>query len=161
MKIKFIKASIEDSIYIKKIIDKCGKKMFLEEGLKHWMNPISINFIENNIKNKSVYLVLLDDEIVGTFTISRNDFNIFNDNSDKYLYLSKFAIEPSKNRMGIGKKCIEFCEALAIKKNLLGIRLDVYEKSYNAINFYKSNDFKELFFKNTTNFRVVCMEKLI
>ena len=140
------------------ILKECGEDMYKNQSLEHWLNPYPISKIREDIVSKRLFLVKLNNEFVGTFSLDKNSSRFFTDNKN-YIYLSKFAVLPKHSGIGIGRKCLNYIETIAKNENYKGIRLDVYDKSKHAINFYIRNGFKELFVAKTTNFSVICMEK--
>lgn len=134
--------------------------MYKKNRLKHWLNPYSMEYIKNDIKTKSVFIVRENEKTIATFSLSEQKSNYFSDN-ERFIYLSKFAVHPDESRRGLGKTCLKFIENLCISNRFEGIRLDVYEKSYPAVKFYLKNGFEELFKAKTKNFGVICMEKRV
>lgn len=164
MCIKFVKASNVsqhvDTIY--NLIYKCGQDMYNNDGLSHWKNGYSRENIERDISEKEVYLVTKEHDFVGCFMITTSASCFFTDiNRNKYIYISKLAIDPRVSGKGIGSKSIKFCELFAIERQLKGIRLDVYSKSKKAIKFYENLGFIRGDIKDTRHFQVLCMEKVI
>lgn len=156
----FKKATIDNIDDIKYIIDKCGMDMYERFGLEHWRNGISIEYIKNSMVKNDVYIVINGENIIATFTINNNVNKFFLDiDNNMYLYISKVAVNPKYSGKGIGRDIIKFCETEAISRHLKGIRLDVYDKSNNAIRFYENCGFKIKFTEKTNHFKVLCMEK--
>ena len=91
---------------------------------------------------------------------SEQKSNYFND-IERFIYLSKFAVQPTESGRGLGKKCLQYIEDLCKTEGFKGIRLDVYDKSHRAVNFYLKIGFEELFKAKTRNFDIVCMEKRV
>ncbi len=161
--LKFIRLIEKDNVYHQKvyeILQQCGQYMYKKEGLVHWLKPYPIEKIKEDVKTKSVFIVKENGCVVATFTLSDMKSIYFNDD-DKFIYLSKFAVLPSKSGQGIGTSSIKYIEQFAKDNNFLGIRLDVYNKSVRAINFYLKNGFIKLFEAPTKHFKVVCMEKRV
>lgn len=160
---EFIKLTEKDDIYyqeVYEILKKCGKDMYEKDNLSHWLKPYPIINIKEDVKTKSVFIVKNEEYTVATFMLSDKKSIFFNDD-EKFIYLSKFAVLPDMAGAGIGTRCIKYIEELVRENNFLGIRLDVYNKSQKAIDFYIKNGFTKLFESPTKHFRVVCMEKRV
>ena len=142
------------------ILKICGEDMHKKQSLNHWLKPYPINKIKEDIHSKRVFLVKDNNEYIATFSLDKNSSKFFNDNGP-YIYLSKFAVLPNRSGKGIGKKCLEYIDCLIKDEKYKGVRLDVYDKSTHAINFYLKNGFNNLFESKTTNFTVICMEKRV
>lgn len=159
--LEFIELKDDNSNHYKEvyfILKECGEDMYKNQLLEHWLNPYPLSKIKEDIISKRLFLVKLNQEFIGTFSLDKNSSKFFDDNKN-YIYLSKFAILPNQSGRGIGSRCLNYIETIAKNENYKGIRLDVYDKSKHAINFYMRNGFKELFLAKTTNFSVICMEK--
>lgn len=149
----------EDEInQVYNIIKLCGQEMYVKDGLEHWKKPYPIEAIRKNIMDSEVYVILSDDNVVGTVTVTNNKSIYFDDNIPA-IYISKFAIHPEYFGQGIGSEMIKWLEKLAVKRNIKTIRLDVYVKSEKAIVFYQHRGFEIMDEKPTRNFSVYCMEK--
>lgn len=142
------------------ILKICGENMYKTQCLNHWLKPYPIDRIRDDIKLKRLFLVKINEEYIATFSLDKNSSKFFNDN-EKYIYLSKFAVHPNQSGKGIGGKCLDYIEYIVQNEGYKGIRLDVYDKSIQAINFYIKNGFNKLFVTKTTNFNVICMEKRV
>lgn len=150
----------DDQLYteVLRILHKSGQSMFLNEGLSHWLKPYPLEKLKEDISDKAVFLAMQSNEVLGTFMLTKNKTQFFKD-EDNYIYLSKFAVAPNHSKKGLGTQCLDFIEDWAKKHNYIGVRLDVYEKSIPAINFYKKNNFQVVSTGKTTNFNVICMQK--
>lgn len=142
------------------ILKASGSYMVNNFGLMHWAKPYSKEQIEKDIENKDVYIVRNADQNIATFMLSEETSYYFKEiPDDNAVYLSKLAVNPDIINSGIGTACMNYIEEICRQNNKTKIRLDVYDKSLQAVNFYHKMGYKKLFLKNTTNFRVICMEK--
>lgn len=142
------------------ILKASGSYMVDTFGLMHWSKPYSKEKIEQDIANKDVYIVRDNNENIATFMLSGDTSYYFEEIPDENaVYLSKLAVNPDVVNLGIGTACMNYIEELCRQNNKTRVRLDVYDKSTQAVNFYIKMGYKELFLKDTTNFRVICMEK--
>lgn len=147
--IKIEKAKIEHTNYIYNNIKSCADDM-AKQGMFHWIPYYEKKCIEEDIKSKDVYIVKINNSIVGNFILTVKDEGI---------YLGKLTILPEYSGKGIGTRCLTFIEKYAQEKAIRLINLDVYEKSIKAINFYKKNGYKIIGEKPTRRFKVKLMQK--
>lgn len=142
------------------ILKAAGSYMVETFGLMHWSKPYSKEKIEQDIENKDVYIVRDDNQNIATFMLSEDTSYYFEEIPDENaVYLSKLAVNPDVVNSGIGTACMHYIEDICRQNGKTKVRLDVYDKSVQAVNFYIKMGYKELFLKDTTNFRVICMEK--
>ena len=150
--LEFIKAEQKnnhiESIY--NILYDCGQDMYNSKGLTHWKNPYKTEWIERDISQKDVFLAKEGNTFVATFSLTT---------MDSCVYLSKLAVSPEFSGKGLGRQCMAYIEAFAIKKGVTLVKLDVYDKSEGAIAFYKNLGYIVTGEKPTTNFNVLLMEK--
>jgi ribosomal protein S18 acetylase RimI-like enzyme len=160
---KFIEVSFDNELLIEKVFDillESGQHMYDTEGLTHWLNPYSIDKIKESLIDKRIFLTMEGSRTIATFTLSDTKTKFFTD-EENFIYLSKFAVKPTLSNKGLGSECLDFMEKLVKEQKFIGIRLDVYEKSIPAINFYKKKGFSITSTANTTNYKVLCMEKRV
>lgn len=161
--LQFEEVKIEDDLSLNNIFNilkETGQHMYETEGLTHWLKPYTIKNIKEDLKYKSIFLVTEQKEILATFALSKIKSKFFKD-EEKFIYLSKFAVSPNQSNKGLGSKCLDFIENLVQEQDFIGIRLDVYEKSIPAINFYKKKGFLITSTESTKNYTVLCMEKRV
>lgn len=142
------------------ILKASGSYMVETFGLMHWSRPYSKENIAHDIENKEVYIVKNEGQNIATFMLSQDTSYYFQEIPDENaVYLSKLAVNPNVVNTGIGTSCMKYIEEYCRNNNKTRVRLDVYDKSEQAVNFYTKIGYKQLFSKDTTNFRVICMEK--
>lgn len=148
-----VQAKADEYIFVYNNIKKCADEM-AKQGLEHWIPYYSKEKIEEDIKKNKVYLVKVEEKIVGSFILTL-------DKEKKTIYLGKLAIIPEYEGKGIGSKCLRFIEQYVKENDINLIELDVYEKSTNAIKFYEKNGYKIIGEKLTRRFKVKKMIKEI
>lgn len=147
-------------------IIKCsGEQMFKENGLEHWKNPYPIESLKKDCAEKEVFLIKdsSEDIYIHTFQLSFENSKDINDLEERRRIstINKFATVPEATGKGVGKNSIDYIENYCREKGVNLIKLDVYEKSEHAINFYEKRGFKITGSRLTRNFRVLLMEKEI
>ena len=149
--IRQIAAEDEEAIAdIHTILRECGEDMYEKQRLTHWKTPYPIERIRQDAREKHVYAVYYEGEVVATFQLSFRSSE---------AYLSKLAVRPAFARRGIGGDCLRFIEELCRKQGLHRICLDVYDKSEHAICFYQKHGFQTIGSAPTRHFTVALMEK--
>jgi len=153
--LEFCKAFDNDECveHIQQILLSCGNDMYEKHGLTHWLRPYSKENIKNDILCKNVFVVKDDTEYIATFTVMQC--------KEDCIYVSKLAVKPECAGQGIGRQCMDFIEKFALERNIHSLRLDVYDKSRHAIDFYLKQNFSVTGERPTTNFRVLLMEKIL
>lgn len=140
---------------ITKILHSCGKDMANKYGLQHW----------NNSWIKSWIIVLL--------CLHKNEVYLVNDKKqnavatfqtrrvgDEYFF-EKLAVMPNVSGGGIGTFCVNSIEKSAKSFKCKKVRMEVYDKSNHAINFYKKRGYRVKEQKNTRKYTELVMEKIV
>ena len=155
MEIQFIKVFPDelnkiDSVF--NILKLCGSDMHENQGLAHWKIPYEKECIIHDCQTKEVYLGIdsKQEAYVHTFQIAFHE---------KIANICKFATLPAESGKGIASKSMRFIEDICKQRNIERMLLDVYEKSFRAINFYKKNGFVITSSSPTKYFTVYNMEK--
>ena len=158
------KAEVCDKDIIYNNLKLCSNKMYEEQGLDHWIPVYAVKNIEKDIKEKIVFVIEYNNNIIGNFTLnnSLNDLwkqNEYYNKIDKCIYVSKLCIIPEYSRHGLGKKCMEFIEKYAKDNSYKYVCLDVYDKAIHAVKFYKKIEYKVVGEAKTRRFNVLLMKK--
>ncbi|MEJ8777872.1 GNAT family N-acetyltransferase [Pseudogracilibacillus sp. ICA-222130] len=161
MKLEFERIQSHNKSKIKEIsniINSCGIDMYERHGLNHWSKEYTINMIEKEFDSREVFLArdLCSNKYIHTFQLEH-----FIENNMKGVVLHKFATSPLYSGLGIGDSSLKYIEEYCEIKNIKILKLEVYEKSINAIKFYEKRGFKQISTRNTTNFSVIIMQKLL
>ena len=124
--------------------------------------------ISEDIRNKTFYIFLINDEITGGINIDKIQDKTYldiewKDKGNKFLVVHRLAVRQEFWKKGIGNKLMIFAESLVKEKKLNSIRLDTYSSNPIAINFYLNLGYikkGEIFLKPNKN-EYYCFEKLI
>jgi len=141
---------------IARIYKECGEKMFLEEGLLHWADALSMSFVKDMVLKRETYVVKRDDNCVAFFTIGENNSYFTPDGSA--LFIGKMATTPEMWNNGIGTFCMDWIKAEAKRRGKKHLRTTVYQKSANAVNFLTNRGFKKVYERSSKHFVVDCLE---
>ena len=104
------------------------------------------------IENKTIYSVLFDGELIGTFTLK------FNENY-RLLEIQKIAIKDDMQNKGIGSFIMDTAEHLARLKNEKKIMIQTYEDHKQLVDFYMHRNYKTFAAKIRKGNNVLMMEK--
>ena len=124
--------------------------------------------VSEDIRNKSFYIFLINDKIIGGINIDKIQDKTYldiewKDKGNKFLVVHRLAVRQEFWKKGIGNKLMIFAESLVKEKKLNSIRLDTYSSNPIAINFYLNLGYikkGEIFLKPNKN-EYYCFEKLI
>ena len=124
--------------------------------------------ISEDIRNKTFYIFLINDKIIGGINIDKIQDKTYldvewKDKANKFLVVHRLAVRQEFWKKGIGNKLMIFAESLVKEKRLNSIRLDTYSSNPIAINFYLNLGYikkGEIFLKPNKN-EYYCFEKLI
>ena len=124
--------------------------------------------ISQDIRNKSFYIFLINDKIIGGINVDKIQDKTYldvewKDKDNKFLVVHRLAVRQEFWKKGIGNKLMIFAESLVKEKKLNSIRLDTYSSNPIAINFYLNLGYikkGEIFLKPNKN-EYYCFEKLI
>lgn len=141
---------------IARIYKECGEKMFLEEGLLHWADALSMSFVKDMVLKRETYVVRRDDKSVAFFTMGENNSYFTPDGNA--LFIGKLATTPEMWNNGIGTFCIDWIKAEAKKRGKKHLRTTVYQKSANAVSFLSNRGFKKVYERSSKHFVVDCLE---
>ncbi|MCB2296196.1 GNAT family N-acetyltransferase [Clostridium tagluense] len=111
-----------------------------ENGIKQWTYPCNRSEIEMDIKKRHSYVLLMDDFIVGTFSLKDiKDFDFFlMEPNSKYLY--KIAILPEYQGKKLGMEIVNY--ACGYSRNLKSaLYLDCFAGNKKLRNFYSDAGF--------------------
>jgi len=132
-------AELKDKDIIVELLNKVTLYLH-KKGINQWVYPWDTNRIKHDIENKLVYLLIVEDLIVGTFSIKDTD-NINVDlikPENKYLY--RIAILPEYQGKGLGSSIVEF--SLDYSKNMgKSLYLDCWAGNEKLRSFYSNTGF--------------------
>lgn len=139
------------------IIKECGEKMFLDDGLLHWADPLPIDKIKQECIDNAVFVVLENGRAIATFQINEKS-SVYFDVIKKALYLHRMAVSPELWGQGVGTRIYEYAKIRKKQDGCECIRSTVYEKSDKAIAFFEKCGLHELYRRPSKHFILICME---
>lgn len=150
-------ATLKDSRKIKDILFKTATWLN-EKGSKQWSGLLKgedVHNIEEAINREEVYLVYVEDKLIGTFALWDKqtgwDKDLWNENESRdYLYLHRIALSEDSHGKNLGKELLNSAKQIARDANKKGIRLDCIASNRHLNNYYQSNGFT--YFKTIKNY---------
>lgn len=114
-----------------------------------WNDEYPFCILKNDINNKEMYVIEIDDKIIGTFSLSTFDnpeYHVINWTSDnkKWFYLNRLVVLPSEQRKGYAKYAMNYIEKYAKENDFETIRLTVHKDNIYAIKLYEKFGFSKI-----------------
>lgn len=146
---KFRKADKSDVNNIMNIIQQ-AQEYFKEEGIDQWQNNYpNPETIKNDIDNEESYVLIKDNNIVGTTAVSfegEPTYNSIYDGSwlsnDKYATIHRVAVDNKHKGLGLASEIINQAEKLCIKNGIQSIKVDTHEDNISMQKLLKKCNFK-------------------
>tara|TARA_R110000772_G_scaffold21039_11_gene58195 strand:- start:846 stop:1346 length:501 start_codon:yes stop_codon:yes gene_type:complete len=146
----------------------CANKM-TSEDIFQWNNiyPNKEAFQKDVVRNE-LYVLLSESYIIGCIVISSEKDPEYSEidwltRDSTHYYIHRLAIHPDFQKMGYGKKLMDFAEELARKNKVASIRLDTFSQNHRNQKFYETREYSRLgsiFFPNQSEHPFYCYEKL-
>lgn len=132
-------AEKEDLLQIQTVLNETTLHL-LRKGISQWAYPWSVDVIETDLNNDFLYVVLHNNQIIGTFSISNidqlSDLQIEPDSK----YLSKIAILPEFQGRKFGSSITNYAKSYVQDSNK-SLYLDCWAGNEKLKDFYKQNGF--------------------
>ncbi len=141
-------ANTNDAPALAELHTAVANHLTLEHGRGPWSSSTSEKGILFALRNTQVFVARERSKIIATlrFTTKKPwaiDTSYFTD-CDRPLYLLAMAVAPSRQRQGIGRKCLEAAAKIARAFPADALRLDAYDAKAGAGPFYASCGFTEM-----------------
>ena len=149
---KLHKYELNRLLPVAKILNRCGKDMAKKYGLHHWDNSRikSCIIVLLCVLKNEIYLVLDGEEPIATFQTKK---------IGDVLFFEKLAVIPEVSGNGYGSHCIKLIEEQARKLGCHHVRMEVYEQSKHAIEFYIHKGYSKVGVTGTLRYTNLVMEK--
>ena len=167
--IKIELATLNELDRVKEIAEACAKNM-IENNIFQWNDKYpSREIFKEDIKNKSLYVSKINQEVVGCIMFSSIKDDVYKTvnwiTQDEYnLYIHRLAVDPIFQKRGIARKMMDFAEDFAKSNNYISVRLDTFSQNPRNNKFYKSRGYNKLddvYFPRQSEFPFHCYEKLL
>jgi len=158
-------ATDKDSGILANILTEATKYK-VEHGDYTWGNdPYTVDEVKHYMKNGNVFIVILDNEPVGSFSLQWEDRRIWGEQPSNAAYLHQLAIKSSLHGRGLGEQIIKRAEEESLKNEKKIFRLDCEENNLGLCKYYEKQGFKKVGSKKVTSeigtYKAALYEKLL
>ena len=154
-KIQIIQGQVEDLDSIMQLIKNVYTEM-QSRGLTNWGSHYpTIEFFKEDIKLKELFVLKLDQKIIGTVTLTPNkmtspdipeheEVEWMEPRKDKYMTLLRLAVDPAFQNKGYARKLLEFSDDYCRSQGYNAIRLEAINTTLNLrlIRLYENSGYK-------------------
>ena len=129
------RAEPEDAGAIREITRRAFEKYVKDANISSDIEALeeTIEQIEADIKNKYVYIALVNEVTVGSMRININD--------DKTAYLTRFGVRADHSNMGIGKALMALADSLMKEFEMNKLTLHTASTYRELVRFYYGRGF--------------------
>ena len=148
MRVRLAVATPSDASGIATLHAAVAQRLTAEFGEGHWSRAPSERAVIADLRRSTVYFARGLGKVIATLALSTRkpwaiDKTYFSP-AENPLYLTSMAIDPSLQRKGIGRRCMEEAVTAARSWPADAIRLDAYDAPAGAGGFYASCGFREV-----------------
>jgi GNAT superfamily N-acetyltransferase len=148
MDIRLAEATAADATAIAELHTGVADRLTQEFGQGHWSSHVTEKGVLFALRASRVFVARKGLKVVGTFRLAPTkpwaiDKSYFA-KSERPLYLTAMAVEPSLQRKGIGRAMLEHAKQIARAWPGDAIRLDAYDTAAGAGEFYATCGFREV-----------------
>ena len=143
----FALAMPEDIERIVELRNATGEKLTREFGHGHWSHLVKRETVASSMEKSRIYVLRERGRIVGTLRLqlkkpSEYDREWFT-RARRPVFLYDMAVDPARQRRGLGRACIEGAIRAARAWPADALRLDAYDHPAGAGPFYEKCGFRE------------------
>jgi GNAT superfamily N-acetyltransferase len=147
------------------IVCACGRDMTARLGLRHWDPPLPLADFLEHARTREVWAILDGERLIGTFTVGLAPIP---DYPPHYfasvapaLYLNRLAIDPARQRQGLGRACMTEIESIARARGARAVRFDAVAAHADLRAFYRALGYRECGPFHIGPVPVECFEKVL
>ncbi|KKM74935.1 hypothetical protein LCGC14_1395330 [marine sediment metagenome] len=135
-------ATEKDIPAITQLLLSCTEDM-AKNGMTHWLGVYDADSVAKNMKQKSVYVAVENNSILGCVALGKHKADYYADcwpdAPEASFYLTQLAVSPTAQGQGLGKALVKFCIEKIGNKSLL---LDAVDHYPALLIFYKKLGFE-------------------
>lgn len=143
---EFRLAVVEDLAKLKDMYRQIVKNMN-ENNIKIWDDVYPFEFLEEDIKNNQMYILIDKNEIISAFVLCNKNAGEkevrWNYDSAPSIYLDRLGVNPKYSNRGTGSFMISKAKEIAKALGNKYLRLFVVDINIPAVNFYIKNEFEK------------------
>lgn len=131
----------EDTKALTQLLISCADAMS-QQGMHHWQGVYTEDAVSQNLLNKHVYVLEVNDHIVGCIALGTEAAPYYRDcwpdAPAADYYITQLAVSPDAQGMGYGKTLMQFC---IDKIGNACLQLDAVDHYPALVNFYRQLGF--------------------
>lgn len=148
------------------ILIECGKTMYEQFNLSHWYPFMDLETFTNTVKNKKLYSIYHEREIIATFNLSIHARDYYQESfwsnaNEKAVYLGQLGIHPNFQNGGIGLWCMKQIEKISLMMHCKAIRFDGVSDHPYLKKFYEKCGYSSCCTVKPGKWELTCFEKVI
>lgn len=143
------KATLADINKIIKITKACAKYMITNHIYQWNATYPNIAAFENDAKRQELYVLEVEDTVLGCITISSfmdkeyQPISWLTPNNNN-IYIHRLAVHPNYQGQGYAQELMRFAENFAKQNNYKSLRLDTFSQNKRNQKFYEVRGYKKL-----------------
>jgi predicted N-acetyltransferase YhbS len=135
------KAIPDDIAPVTRLLNACAASM-REAGLDQWDEVYpNEGVVAADVAAGTLFVAVLDDECAGTICLNEMQSPEYAPlawtPADRVLVVHRLAVDPTKQRRGVGIELMRFSHHHAAEAGYDAIRLDAYRPNHGALRFYE------------------------
>lgn len=148
MPLSITSAAFDDAGTIAALQTRVAEDLTRRHGVGHWSAPVTEQNVARGIASSTVLIGRDDGVIVGTLRlVTKKPWAIdpaYFASVRRPLYLLSMAVEPARQRTGIGTRLLEEARVVGAQWPADAIRLDAYDSAAGAGSFYAKCGYREV-----------------
>ena len=143
----FAMAMPEEVERVAELRNAAGEKLTREFGHGHWSHPVTAEKVAANLERSRLYVVRERGRVMGTLRLQLKQPSEYDrpwfTRVRRPLFLYDMAVDPARQRRGLGRALIEGAIRVAREWPADALRLDAYDHAAGAGPFYEKCGFRE------------------
>ena len=141
-------ATLDEANAIARLQTRVAEDLTRQHGAGHWSAAVTGQNVANGIASSSVLVARDEGVVVGTLRlVAKKPWAIdpaYFANVRRPLYLLSMAVEPARQRTGIGRRLLDEARIVGRAWPADAIRLDAYDHAAGAGPFYAKCGYREV-----------------
>ena len=145
-----LRKAVESDVYSIMNIIKQAQEYFKELGINQWQdNYPNLEIIRSDICNNNGYVMLKDNNIVGTVAVSFDGEKTYNSiyngewiSNQKYAVIHRLAIDDNYKGLGLSSVIIKNIEDICVNNDVHSIKVDTHKQNESMQRLLLKNGFQ-------------------
>jgi GNAT superfamily N-acetyltransferase len=165
MRSPLVIATAGDAAAVAALRNAVAAELTARHGIGHWSSASSEKGVRSDMRRASVYLLHEQGAVIATLQLATKkpwaiDRRYFTPVT-RPLYLLAMAVDPARQRTGIGRRCIDEAVTCCRAWPADALRLDAYDADAGAGEFYRKCGFAEVGRATYRNNALIYFELLV